>query len=96
MSDHMCMNMPTDAITRDQVPWNGVTGSEKLPSIGAETKLDSLEEYHVVLTTEPSLMIVDFQDFVPKYVSRLTENLVCSLRMMLTCPEKTDLRCSVA
>ena len=51
----MCLNMPTDAITRDQVPWNGVTGSGKLPSIGAETKLDSLEEYHVVLTTEPSL-----------------------------------------
>ena len=70
VSEHMCMNMPTDAITRDQVPWNGVTGSEKLPSIGAETKLDSLEEYHVVLTTEPSLQTptpFNFRNEMQKY-----------------------------
>ena len=42
----------------------------KLPSIGAETNLDSLEEYLVVLTTEPSLQTTtpfNFKNETQKY-----------------------------
>lgn len=39
VSVYMCMSMPTDAIRRHQMPWNGVSGSGKQLSIGAKTKL---------------------------------------------------------